>query len=457
MQYITILDFLLTPVYLLMIYFISRLIQKRNIESKPEYRYYLPALTIKILGGISLILVYTVYYSGGDTTNYFHDGVVINKLIFSNTQEGIKVLISGVSRDNYLNFDNETGYPIYFKDPNTSFVTQIVAILTFFGARSLVPTTILMSWVSFLGIWNLYLVFLSEFPKLSKEMAISIFYIPSVVFWGSGILKDTISLSALGYFTFSFYMCFIKRKKLFINTLVLIISIKIILLVKAYIFFALLPGAMIWMVNTYVAKIDTKIVRYLLGPLLFFITIGGAYLMLSSMGDSLGKFSVDQILDRAVISQRDLKSSYYQGNAFDIGEFDSTLPSILSVSHKALFAGLYRPFIFEARNLLMLISGIENLAILIFSIQILWRLKIIGITKYFNKNSLLTFSLIFSLFFSLSVGLSTSNFGSLVRYKIPATPFFIASLFIIRYFEREEKAKRSAEQIRLQSLKQLEF
>jgi hypothetical protein len=39
----------------------------------------------------------------------------------------------------------------------------------------------------------------------------------------------------------------------------------------------------------------------------------------------------------------------------------------------------------------------------------------------------------FAIFFAFSVGLTTSNFGSLVRYKIPATPFFMAALFIVRY------------------------
>ena len=47
------------------------------------------------------------------------------------------------------------------------------------------------------------------------------------------------------------------------------------------------------------------------------------------------------------------------------------------------------------------------------------------------RHHFLFFSVTFSLFFAFSVGLTTSNFGSLVRYKIPAIPLFVASLFII--------------------------
>jgi hypothetical protein len=457
MQFFSLLDIILTPIYLGVIYFVSKLIQSRNIEARPEYKYYLKAITLKILGGIGLVAVYTLYYPNGDTTNYFHDGVVINRLLFKNASSGLHVLFNGANRENFYLFDSDTGYPTYFRDNATAFVSQIVAVLAFLGCRSLIPTTLLMAWISFIGIWHLYRIFLDEFPTLSKEMAIAFFYIPSVLFWGSGLMKDTISLSALGYFTFAFYQLFIRRKRILINLIMIFICVKILLIVKAYIFFGVLPGAMIWMVSSYLSKVKLRFIRFIIGPIFFLITVLGAYAVLYSMGDSLGKFSVDQILDRAVITQRDLKSDHYQGNSFDIGDFDSTLPSILSVSHKALFAGLFRPFILEARNLLMFISSIENLLLLIFTLSLLIKLRIVGFFKYLYVNSLLTFSLIFSIFFSLSVGLSTSNFGSMVRYKIPGLPFYLASLFIIRHLNKEEKEKRAATEIEPQKFKQIEL
>lgn len=455
MQFLSLSDFVLTPIYLGFIYFISKMIQARRIGEHPEYKYYLTGISLKIIGGLALVFVYTIYYPGGDTTNYFQDGVVINRLLFKNASAGLEVLLNGASGKNYYYFDSDTGFPVYIRDQATSFVSQIVTVFTFFGARSIIPTTLLLSWVSFIGIWSMYRVFLIEFPKLEKEMAISFFYIPSVIFWGSGILKDTISLSALGFFTFSFYQVFIRRQNILWNLIVLFLSVKVLLIVKAYIFFGVLPGALIWMVSTYVSKVNARFIRNMLGPIFILITIGCAYLMLNSMGDSLGKFSVDQILERAVITQRDLKSDYYRGNTFDIGEFDSSIPSILSVSHKALFAGLYRPLIFEARNVLMLLSSIENLILLIFTIKLLYQVRVFGIFRYFYKNNLLTFALVFSLFFSLSVGLSTSNFGSMVRYKIPGLPFFVASLMIIRYYEQEKKAKRLEDDLRLQQFKEI--
>ncbi len=418
------------------------MIQKRRIEEFPEYRFYIPALTMKMLGGIGLCLVYTVYYKGGDTINYFNDSVMVNKLLFTNPPAGIDVILNGLNREKLAYFNPEIGYPVYFRDPSTSLVVQMVSIFSIFGFRSFIPTTIVVSWVSFIGIWNLYRVFLSEFPNLARKMAIATFFIPSVLFWGSGILKDTFTLSAIGFFTYSFYSGIILKKQVIKNIIILILASSLIIVVKPYIYIALLPGALIWYANSIIGKISGKFLKLAIAPIFIIFTIVFSIVLINYLGSSFGRFSPDQLIERALITQLDLKSDYYYGNSFNIGTIDNSFSGILSVAHKALIAGLFRPFLFESNNTLMFFSGVENTFFLLMTIKLLWRVKILGIFRFFFKNHFLTFSLLFSLFFAFSVGLSTSNFGSLVRYKIPAVPFFIASLFIINNYLDEEKAER---------------
>jgi hypothetical protein len=50
------------------------------------------------------------------------------------------------------------------------------------------------------------------------------------------------------------------------------------------------------------------------------------------------------------------------------------------------------------------------------------------------------FLLIFAIVFSFGVGVSTFNFGTLVRYKIPMLPFFVTALILIGdYLKRHRK------------------
>jgi hypothetical protein len=441
MEHLSIIDLILTPIYLFIIYAISRTIQKSRIEISPEYKHYLLALTLKIAGALSLCFIYTLYYSGGDTTGYFDDAICLNKLLFHNPAAGIDVIINGLTIEKLAYFNTDTGYPCYYRDLSTSFVVRVTSVISLFCFRSYLATSVILAWISFRGIWNLYRVFLSEFPHLSKELIIPFFMIPSVLIWGSGILKDTYTLSAVGYFTYAFYKGFIKYENIIKNSIVILIASYVIITVKSYIFIALVPGSLIWIVINTTSKIKGDLIRYIAAPLMLIISLGGAFLIVNFLGDSLGKFSSDKLLSRAVITQRDLKSDYYQGNSFDIGEFDNNISSIISVSPQALLAGLFRPFLWEANNVLMIASGLENFWFLYMTISVLYKTKIIGFLSFFNKNPLLTFSLIFSLFFAFSVGLTTSNFGSLVRYKIPAEPFYVASMIIINGILKKSKSE----------------
>ena len=115
---------------------------------------------------------------------------------------------------------------------------------------------------------------------------------------------------------------------------------------------------------------------------------------------------------------------------------------MLSKAPAAITAGLFRPFLWEVRNIVMLLSGIEGAILMFLTFRILWKMRVFGIARYFAKNHLLVFALIFSLFFAFSVGISTSNFGSLVRYRIPVLPFFVGSLFILEYFRKRDLKAR---------------
>ena len=79
--------------------------------------------------------------------------------------------------------------------------------------------------------------------------------------------------------------------------------------------------------------------------------------------------------------------------------------------------------------------------ILILTIYLLLRIKVINLFRLMFKHHFLFLSVTFSLFFAFSVGLTTSNFGSLVRYKIPAMPLYVASLYIIYAAYEELKAE----------------
>jgi len=447
MEYFSLIDLFYGPLFLMALIVYARVSKYSKIEHHSEFKYFSWGLYCKIVGGLSLCFVYAIYYGGGDTLNYFHDGSIVAKLVFSNPLGFIDVILNGRTPETMVHFGPETGMPIY-KDKPTFFVVRVAAPIVFLAGGSFVVTTLIFALFSFYGNWRLYKVFINEFPGLKKEMAIAFLFIPSVFFWGSGLLKDTITLSCIGFYTYSFYKIFIQREKFFSNALIIFMASFLILQIKPYIIFALLPGSIIWIINKQVIGMKNKVIKALTGPFLLILGVGSGYLLLSNMGDLLGLYSLDSVLDRAVITNSDLKADYYKGNSVDIGEFEATVPSMLSKAPVAINLALFRPYIWEANNLVMLISGLECFVMLMFTLKVLFKTKLLGAFPIIYKNHLLSFSIIFSLFFAFSVGISTSNFGSLVRYRIPVLPFFIASLYIIQYIymiQKQAKEESSSE------------
>jgi hypothetical protein len=157
--------------------------------------------------------------------------------------------------------------------------------------------------------------------------------------------------------------------------------------------------------------------------------------------------SLDESLKMASVKQEDLTQSYYNGHSYNIGYFEPTISGVLGKVAPATIAGLYRPFIWEAGNIVMLVSGVETLLLLFLSIY----LVLFVVRSFLFKgvshtihllfgDSILVFSVFYVFLFAFVVGLTSSNFGALVRYKIPYFSFFLILLLVqIRRFQEDAK------------------
>lgn len=428
---------------LIVIFFISNSRRVKNIDSNPSYRYYIPGLLVKLAGGTAVCLIYVGYYGGGDTLNYYNDNTCIANLFLKDPSSFFDFML-GPKPELWWRFDSDTGFPIYFSDPHAIIVVKLTWLLGLITFKSFIGQTLLLAWISYWPIWRMYQMFIYEFPKLTKQFAFAILFIPSVFFWGSGLLKDTITFASVCLYTSSFSLILTRGKDLFKNSLLILVSSLLLIYIKPYIFFAMLPGSILWFAGVWISKLGNQLIRSLTTPIIVFISLISGYLMLRQMSVFLGEYALENILAKAVVTNLDLKNERYKGSSFDIGDFDATISGVLYKVPAAINASLFRPYIWESNNIAMTFSGIENLILLVVTVYILLLLRIYNLFRLMFRHRILFFTLFFSLFFSFAVGLTTSNFGSLVRYKIPAIPFFVISLFIIFNTYKDLKLEDSA-------------
>ncbi len=445
-------DLLLPPIYLLIILFIAYKYKRKHQHEHDAYKYFLPGLIAKIFGAIALGLIYFYYYKGGDTINYHFTASAFVNVLYNHPSDFMYVYFGSPKVSEFYLMDSAGDFTFWVNDPYAYFVSKCFTPIVLIAGKSYMTSAIIVASVCYIGVWKMYLVFLNEFPKLYNQLSIPILYMPSVIFWGSGILKDSLTFSATCLYVHGFYWFLIKKKFKISYFIGVVFSAYLLLSIKPYILFALLPGSIFWIVALRVDKIKNGFIKIMIAP--FIIVLGvviGSFAMQKLSGE-LGQYSLDKVLNTASGAQQDLKQSYYGGNTFDIGDYEPTIQGVLGVSHKAIFAALFRPTMLDVRNVVMLISALENTFILVFCIFLLIKLRVFGFFKLIKSHPLVLFSFLFSVFFAFSVGVSISNFGTLVRLKIPCIPFFIASLVIVNNMLKEQTESKFKKTLKNQTV-----
>ncbi|MFM7487906.1 MAG: hypothetical protein ACKO13_13430 [Cytophagales bacterium] len=193
-------DLLVTPIVFVFVLVIGYLLRQYFTDALNR-RYFLPALALKMFGAVVLGLIYQFYYPGGDTFNYHtHGSRHIWNAFIDSPLAGFKLLLNDDTTDPELY--RYASRILFLKDSSSFFVVRIAAVFDLFTASSYAATAILFSVFSFVGSWMLYITFYQKYPELHKPLAVACLFIPSVVLWGSGVLKDSIVLACLGMLTY---------------------------------------------------------------------------------------------------------------------------------------------------------------------------------------------------------------------------------------------------------------
>lgn len=437
-------EYLLSLAYLLVLYLYFARVKNLRIKKDPEYAYLIWGLFAKVLGGVFFSLIYFYYYKGGDTIAYFYSAASMSKLAKLDPTGYFTVLFGENSMENRRFFNLDTGFPysyVYF-DHRTFFVIRCISPLVILALDSYLITTVVLASLSYVGIWRAYRTFVSYFPELRREMAIAFLFMPSCIFWGSAILKDTFTLTAVCLWIHSVDEIFYKKRAGLGHILVVVLSAFVIIMVKPYIFIVLFPVSLLWVFYFRVMRLRNALVKFVLLPMLLLGLVTASVVVLERLDTELGKFSLDNAIATIEITQMDMKrSEQYGENYFDIGEIDGTWSGVLSKFPVATSAGLFRPFLWESRSVVMALSGLENFWLLSLTLITFFRAGPIFFVRVIASIPVVLMSFLFALLFAFLVGVTTPNFGALVRFKIPLIPLFVAALYVVRHMRELGRAR----------------
>ncbi len=432
LQYLEIKDLVYTPLIVALIYFLANTFKTRMLGiNSPLKRYFIPALTLKMFGAIASGLVYQFYYKGGDTMDFYTSASYVRSLFFEQPTDAIRMLSSAPVSD----YPDLAQYDFlqFLYDPPTWTVVRAASFADLFAFDSYPVIAIYFSLFSLYSTWKFFGL-LSELypdPKLIKKFAYCLFYIPSVVFWGSGVFKDSLTLSGLFLFIYTMYSIVIKREFRILHILLLFVGTYLMYNIRSFFLIILIPCVGFW----YFAVFRDKLIKSnFLKSISFPVLIVTAILIII-FGLNRVMSSSEDLNKKALTEKAQGFQSWHSevgGSTYDLGITDYSMGSLIRVFPLAVNVTFFRPYIFEAHSVFQMVDALQSLFFFLFFLMILFRTKMAFFTTI-SQDPMILFAFSFSIFYSFVTGFTSYNFGALDRYKIPALPFFMIALVLINY------------------------
>lgn len=400
----------------------------QNNKKNPEFKYFLPHLYFKLFTGLGFGLIYILYYERhGDTVFYWDGARRLNMLLLDNPSAYIHEIFGSPERTIVPHYFDKVGSPPWwiYTEPNSWFVCKVANFLSFFTFGSYLTLNLLFSAISSWFAWRFFRYMNKILAIETKYLAMACLFVPSVAFWCSGVIKDTIALAAILSLIMSFFKLLRKDyTTLFWIILQIVIASYFIYSIRPFLILATYIPLFVVLVFKW-NKDQPFIIKYLSRTFGIGIAVVAIGLYLRSE-TGLGEYSANAVFETAEVIQKDLMNNQgYTGKRYDLGLQDFTGTNLIRAIPAAINVSLFRPYIWEADSAFMLLNGLENLVILYLTIRIFWTGRKDGTLKSILKNEIFLFALLFVILLGFFVGLTSGLFGTLVRLKTPIMPFFI--------------------------------
>ncbi|MDX1651146.1 MAG: hypothetical protein R3277_01560 [Brumimicrobium sp.] len=419
-------DVIIGSAWIILIVIIGWTIYLKN-KDRGYYKFFLPNLLFKLFFGLFFGITYSIILSeGGDTLAYWEGAYNLNQLFWESPWDYFQELFITPDQSTITeHFNRETGYPPIwiYREPESFFVCKILSVFTFFTLNSYIALTIVCAGISAYASWRLFTL-VKDFEFCPQwVLIIACLFLPTVAFWCSGISKDTFVLSSLYLLVFQLFTMIQRKRKLNPwNIFLVVFHVFILYHLRSFMLIAVFgPLIFAFTVKIFARISSNQILAFSLRLVLFSSLLFAAFGYLSS--DQF--ISNNPYLKEVTVIQQDFAQNVtYTGYRYDLGINDYTPQGMLAAAPMALITAFFRPFLWEANSVFLLVSALEGTILLFFVFRFFFlNGNIFKHLNYIRKQEFLVFSIIFVLLLGFFVGFSSGLFNVLVRFKAPLMVF----------------------------------
>jgi hypothetical protein len=378
------------------------------------------AFLIKVICGLIVYLIYAFYYGNrieSDTFKYFDDSYYLYEALYNKPLDFFKMLF-GISCEgeyfdiNYYDKMNNW-YRVY---ENTLYndnrlIIRVNALLRIFSFGNYHVHSVILNFISFIGSVGLARFFL-HFVPCKWKVFIAVFLVPSVIFWSSGILKESLLLFAMGLFCYFIFKLATTKKWIYL--IYIILPFCLLVLLKFYVFVAFFPAILGWYFS------ETSKFKWISYP----VVIISLALFATILGFINPSFDFIHILVRKQHDFIRMSVEMKVNSAIKMDFLEENLFSVLKAIPLGILNSLTRPWPCEIKNFLFVPAVLENITLVVLIVFAFFRKSKMENTSF----NFIIFCFLFTFLLYSIIGISTPILGALVRYKIPAMPFLVIAI-----------------------------
>ncbi|MFM7902388.1 MAG: hypothetical protein ACKPAD_10430 [Bacteroidota bacterium] len=385
---------------------------------------YMFGFIVKLTAGTVLGWVYSSYYTDrakADTFRYFDDSEVLYSSIYESPKSYLKMVTGFDSESPELQvyYDKMNyWYDSYSPVNDNRAIIRTNSVLRLFSGGHYHIHMVIVCFLAFIGIVASTKA-LARFHQLySTPFYLSFIIVPSVVFWGSGLMKDSLGVFALGSTIYSLTN-FRSKQDLTIKHIVLwIFCMSILMQTRFQLFLLMCPLSIAWLIAVNVEK---------KGQALFLATyLSLTIATISAWGILFDKGFIDQLSQKrnAFI---ELALQEKSKSLFSTQQMETGFPEVLTEPFTGFFNSLTQPSLSSNTSAINTIAGIENVMI----VSILIFLTFLSLRNQPREWSLfLTLCMTLSISYLAVTGMVTPVAGALVRYKAALIPYMIIPMLV---------------------------
>ena len=356
-----------------------------------------------------------IYYGGlaemSDTWTYHYFGLMEYQLLQTHPHEYLTNLFHNPYPGGLTNFFGSSNS--YWNDLKSNVIFKTISIFDIFSFGHYYVNVIFYSYISLFGSMAMYRVMLHAFPGRKLAILVATFFIPSFLYWSSGMHKEGLIFTGIALIVYHIYFGDVEGKMRLKRWLGILLGLIILLLLRNFVLVIMIPAILAWVLANRWPKYRLACFAsvYLLFCILFFTLR-----------------CVDPRLNfpQTVVDKQQAFIQIAGNSSIPIKELKPTVMSFIKNIPQATTLSSIRPYPTDIRNLPSLIAAIETgFLLLLAMLSFFVRKKMAE-----RPGNIIYFGVFFSFFLLLAIGFSVNNLGAIVRYRSIILPLLMIPVIV---------------------------